>query len=138
MDKQRYFENGRLKRGSIAMDIKYHKISHDELMSLISDPEVSKEFFGEPCGKIPKEDWDQQYLDKLSLAAVSECFNKDYLLYLEQVANGVGGKKRSTKLIVGGAAIVIAAAVALLVIMKVSSPREDSNIRGESYYGESR
>lgn len=117
MNKEKYFENGRLKRESIAMDIKYHKISHDDLMSLIADPEISKNFIGDTYkNKVPREEWNEQYLDQLSYAVVGESFNKDYLLYLEQVANGMGKKKINTKIIVGGGVLVIAVIVLIAVL----------------------
>lgn len=117
INKEKYFENGKLKRESIAMDIKYHRISHEDLLSLISAPEISKEFYGDMYkNKVPREEWNEQYLDKLSYAVVSESFNKDYLLYLEQVANGIGEKKINTKIIVGGIVLAIAV-VALIVVL---------------------
>lgn len=117
MNKEKYFENGRLKRESIVMDIKCHRISHDDLMSLISDPEFSKEFCGDIYkDKVPREEWNEQYLDKLSYAVVGEGFNKDYLLYMEQVANGIGEKKINTKIIVGGVVLVIAVIVLIAVL----------------------
>ena len=117
MNKEKYFENGRLKRESIAMDIKYHRISHDDLMSLISDPDISKGFFGDTYkDKVPREEWNEQYLDQLSYAVVGESFNKDYLLYLEQVANSVGKKKIDVKIIVGGVVLVIAVLILIIVL----------------------
>jgi len=119
INKEKYFENGKLKRESIAMDIKYHRISHEDLLALIEDPDISREFYGDSyADKIPQEEWNEQYLDKLSYAVVSEAFNKDYLLYLEQVANVIGEKKINSKIIIGG--IVLAVAVIVLVVVLVS------------------
>ena len=118
INKENYFENGKLKRESIAMDIKYHRISHDDLMALIKDPDIAKEFYGDSyADKIPPGEWNVQYLDKLSYAVVSEAFNKDYLLYLEQVANGVDKKKISYKIILVG--VVLAVAVIVLIVVLV-------------------
>lgn len=119
INKEKYFENGKLKRESIAMDIKYHRISHEDLLALIEDPDISREFYGDSyADKIPQVEWNEQYLDKLSYAVVSEAFNKDYLLYLEQVANGIGEKKINSKIIIG--VIVLAVAVIVLVVVLVS------------------
>ena len=88
-------------------------------MELVENPRgfIKKEFYGDTyADKIPQEQWDAQYLDKLSYAVVSESFNKDYLLYLEQVANGIGDKKGNTKLIMGGIVLIIAV-VALIVVL---------------------
>lgn len=117
VNKEKYFENGKLKRESIAMDIKYHRISHADLLTLIDDPDISKEFFGESyIDKIPERQWNEQYLDKLSYAIVSEAFNKDYLLYLEQVANGIDEKKINSKIVIEGIVLVIAV-IALIVVL---------------------
>lgn len=119
VNREKYFENGKLKRESIAMDIKYRRISHEDLLTLIADPEISKEFYGDSyMDKIPREEWNEQYLDKLSYAVVSEGFNKDYLLYLEQVADGIGEKKSNSKVIIGG--IVLAVAVIVLIVVLVN------------------
>lgn len=119
INKEKYFENGRLKRESIAMDIKYHRISHEDLISLISEPEISTEFYGDTYkDKVPRNEWDEKYLDKLSYAVVGESFNKDYLLYLEQVANGIEKEKSNTKIIIGG--IILAVAVIAFIVVLVN------------------
>ena len=91
----------------------YH--NHPPFLALITDSDISAEFYGDKYEKkVPKEQWDEKYLEKLSYAVVSESFNKDYLLYLEEVANGVSEKKNSPKVIIGVVVLVVAV-VALIV-----------------------
>ena len=83
----RYIEKGYVKRDRIVADIKKCRISKNDIFELDKNPEVSSAYFA--TGKFKKHDrseWDEDYLDELSLAAVSEEFNKEYLLYLSDVA----------------------------------------------------
>lgn len=113
LDKQKYFEGGAVKRAAIAMDVKYRRLSHEELLELIGDSRVSREFFGNGYeGKLPKNQWDEAYLEKLSCAVVSESFNEGYLLHLEEVAAEIaaqGDKKKASHILAG---IMIPAAIA--------------------------
>ncbi len=119
VDKQRYFDGNRVSREMIALDIRYRRLSHDDLLLLISDPKISAAFYGKSYeDKIPKDQWDEEYLEKLSYAVVSESFNKDYLLYLEEVADSVSAQKNNSKIVIGG--VVLAAAVIALVVVTVS------------------
>ncbi len=119
VDKQRYFDGNRVKREIIVQDIRYRRLSHDDLLLVISDPEISAAFYGKFFeDKIPKNQWDEEYLEKLSYAVVSESFNKDYLLYLEEVAGSVSAQKNNSKIVIGG--IVLTAAVIAVVVVTVS------------------
>lgn len=121
MNKQRYFDSGKVKREAIAMDIRYGRISHSDLIDIITDSDISAEFYGDKYEKkVPKEQWDEQYLEKLSYAVVSESFNKDYLLYLEEVANGVSEKKNSPKVIIGAVVLVVAVVALIVVIVSMT------------------
>lgn len=117
MNKQRYFESGKVKREAIAMDIRYGRISHTELMDIITDPDISATFYGDKYEKkVPKEQWNEEYLEKLSYAVISESFNGDYLLYLEEVANWVSEKKNKSKIIIGTVVLVVAVVVLIVVV----------------------
>ena len=109
-DKQKYFDGERVCAEKIALDIRYRRISHNELMSLISDPKISAAFYEDSYkDKIPKSQWDEKYLEKLSYAVISESFNADYLLYLEEVAEFVTRnkeKKNSNKIVLGTVVIL--------------------------------
>ena len=119
IDKKKYFQNETLKRELIAMDIRDRKISHEELAKLISDPDVAKEFFGKDYpNKIPKEEWDEDYLEKLSYAVISEAFNEDYLYYLEKVAAYVKESKGKKKLIALGILLVLLILILIMVLKK--------------------
>ena len=119
VDKQRYFDGSRVKRETIAQDIRYRRLSHEDLLIIISDSEISAAFYGQSYeDKIPKNQWDEKYLEKLSYAVVSEAFNKDYLLYLEEVANSVSAQKNNSKIVIGGVVLVVA--VVALVVVTVS------------------
>lgn len=121
MNKQRYFDGEKVKREAISMDIRYGKLSHEELLELISDPSISAEFYGNGYNdKLPKEQWDDKYLEKLSYAVVSEAFNKDYLLYLEEVANSISSNKNNSKIIIGGIVLAVAVVVLVAVIASMS------------------
>lgn len=116
IDKQRYFDGKNVNRVAIAMDIKYRRISHDQVMEIVNDPDISSTFFEDSYkDKVPKNQWNEKYLDELSYAVVAESFNKDYLLYLEKVANSVSSKKNNYKIVIGG--IVLTVAVVALVVV---------------------
>jgi len=119
MDKQRYFEEGKVARGVIALDVRDRRIKHDDLMDLIADPAVAEAFYGGTYDdKIPKDQWNEKYLEKLSYAVVSGGFNRDYLLYLEEVAEEVTRRKnriRNIKIMIGG--IVLAVIIIILAAL---------------------
>jgi len=98
LDVDRYIENGKVKRDRIVTDIIMGKIDESDIIELDKDERISKTYFGfgrfEKCDK---NKWDKEYLDKLSLASVSESFNKEYLLHLNEVARFVMKKKTDEK-----------------------------------------
>ena len=98
VDVQKYIVNGKIARQRIAMDIKYRNISRADIEMLAENPAVKKEFFGEEkdIGKCPKDQWNNDYLDMLSYAAVSEVFNKEYMFYLNEVAEAVAEKEKKS------------------------------------------
>lgn len=109
VDISRYIDknDGRFKRGSLALDVKRQNITHDELIAICNHPRVKKEFFGHDDYiefNTPKKDWNEKYLDKLSAASVSECFTKKYLLFMERIAKTLHQKKHAKKEAIVGAA----------------------------------
>lgn len=87
---QKYIVDGTVAREKIAMDIKYRSIKKNDIEILIKDPVIKKSFFGDGyADKISRNKWDKEYLEKLSYAVVSEAFNSEYLLYLDEVADKV-------------------------------------------------
>lgn len=120
-NKQRYIDGDRVKSELIALDIRYRKISHDDIMSLISDPQISAAFYGEVYkDKVPESRWDEDYLEELSYAVISEGFNEDYLLYLEKVANTVAARKNHQKLVVGGVVLAVAVVAVVAVVASIA------------------
>ncbi len=120
----RYIENGEVKRGVIVQDIKNRRLSHIELKELISNPDISRSFFGKEVDeKKPEADWDEAYLRRLSYACVSEVFNADYLLYLDKVADKVSkaksrsGKKLFERIAVAVAVVAVIAVVAVVIAL---------------------
>lgn len=82
-------------RAEIAMDIVQRKLSRSDIERLCQDEEVQANFFGAGYAKKrPMSEWDEEYLKKLYGAVVGESFNRDYLLYLDQVAEYVQKRKR--------------------------------------------
>lgn len=110
-----YIVKGKVERTKIAMDIKYRKLtgttSIDELCNI---PQVRDAFFGSGrVDKCPKTEWNADYLDRLSCAVIAEMFNRDYLLYLDEVADFVSknnaGKRSGcfSSIVFGVLAIVV-------------------------------
>ncbi len=58
--------------------------------------------------------WTEKYLDELSCAVAAECFNTEYLYYLNEVADYVNKKKGNSKLIIGAVVLVVAVAALIL------------------------
>ena len=115
----RYIENGEVKRGVIAQDIKNRRFSHVELEELINNPEISSSFFGKEVDeKKPESEWDEAYLRRLSYASVGEVFNADYLLYLDKVADKVSkAKSRSSKKRFESVAVAVAVIAAVAIVI---------------------
>jgi|GEM_PF-1512214 len=102
-----YIINGEIARDKIAMDIKYRKITRDTIEKLCADPRIKVAFIGSSFqDKRPKQEWNKEYLGRLSYVVVGESFNRDYLLYLDEVAKYVS-KATFKKIIVAGVIIVL-------------------------------
>ena len=116
----KYFSENRVRRSRIAIDSANGTLSSEEIRSLCDNPKVKDVFIGETYNKkVPKEQWNAKYLDRLVCAAVAESFNEDYLLYLAEVGSYVRRKKaaRKRRKILGIIAVVaIIAAIVGVVI----------------------
>ena len=107
-----YFDNGHISRMKVASDIKSRKLTKEDLEKMITEPEVKSVFIGNGFNNtVKKEEWTKEYLDKLSYMAIGESFNKEYLFYLDEVAQYVNSKQNSN--IVLGIVLVVATLVAL-------------------------
>lgn len=132
VDMNRYIVDGTVKRDKIVADIKRGKIGKSDIIELDKNHKISEAYFGE--GELKKQDkstWNNRYLDELSLVAVSESFSKDYLLYLNEVAQYVIDKRRhkerNNKIVKG---LLIAALLIVFVILFIAlkSKKETANL----------
>lgn len=132
VEMDRYIVDDVVKRDKIVADIKRCRIGKNEILELTKDSRISEAFFG--IGEVEKknkEDWDNSYLDELSLVAVSEMFNKDYLLYLSEVAKYITNKnqkkEKNAKLIKGVVIIAIVLLFLVCAILFVTSKARKEN-----------
>lgn len=106
--KDDYIVDGKVARDKIAMDIIKQKLDRAGVERLCQAPDIQAAFFGAGYrNERPRGKWDKDYLDRLSYAVVGECFNREYLLHLTEVAEYVS-RAPSRKGIVVGVIIVLA------------------------------
>lgn len=111
-----YIINGRVARNKIALDVKYRAISRPEIEQLVLDKRIQSAFLNETFDKkVSKKNWNQSYLNVLTNVAIAECFNRDYLLYLDEVADFV--KKAKFKKIILGAVVIVLVIIAGVVVL---------------------
>jgi flagellar motor switch/type III secretory pathway protein FliN len=92
----RYIINGNVARYRIVGDIANQKISHDDLLQLLSDARIKDSFIGTDfTQKAPKSQWSADYLQRLTYKSMEQAFNEDYLLYVEEVSHAVKRKRNS-------------------------------------------
>lgn len=107
-----YFDDGHISRMKVASDIKSRKLTREDLEKMITEPEVKSVFIGNRFNNtVKKEEWTKEYLEKLSNMAIGESFNKEYLFYLDEVAQYVNSKKNSNIVLV--IVLVVATLVAV-------------------------
>lgn len=123
----KYFDGNKVIKEKVAMDIKYRELDKNGIDRLLAIPGVESSFVGTVYKKkIPSEQWNESYLDSLSYSAVTECFNKDYLYYLNQVAEFIAENKRKKKnvwLCIG----IIGFALLLALLLIISHIIKDNN-----------
>lgn len=114
-----YIVNGEVARDKIAMDIKYRKITRNTLEALCADPRIAAAFINSSfTEKRPKKEWNKEYLGRLSYVVVGESFNRDYLLYLDEVADFVS-KATFKKIVVAGVIIVLVIIAGVIVFQYI-------------------
>lgn len=114
-----YIVDGRVRREKIAMDIKYRSLKKEDILALIENPVIKEAFIGKRYDKKkPQNDWNKDYLDTLSYAVISESFNRDYLLYLNDVAEYVNRKEKNSKMIIAFVVLLVAIVALVVVWMK--------------------
>ena len=121
MDK--YIDEGKVKRDKIVADVKRGRLSKEDIKQLDSNEIIRSSYFGDVFSTKDKKEWNEKYLDELSLAAVSEVFNKEYLIKLHEIANYViDNKKKKENIdkiirlcVCGFAAVVLIALILKLI-----------------------
>jgi hypothetical protein len=85
-----YIINGRANRGAIASAVRFRRLRRTGIENICAMPEVRSVFIGDNFSgkKRPKSEWNEAYLDLLH-GTFNSCFNRDYLLYLDEVAEFV-------------------------------------------------
>ena len=103
-----YLDNGTISRSKIAIDVKYCRLTKEDLNTLINDETVKSVFIGSKFKpEVNQEEWTKDYLDELSCMAIGEIFNEEYLFHLCEVAEYVNQSKEKNKVI--GIAVLIVA-----------------------------
>lgn len=131
MNKERYIVDGNVKQSTIATDIIYRQLTGLDVEHIASDPIVKQAFFGklEPL-KRPKSEWNRDYLNYLHCAVAAECFNREYLLYLDEVAEYVS-KAKFRKVVIAGIVIVLVIIAGIIVyIFMQNSSKADVDTQG--------
>lgn len=116
----KYIRSGKLSLYDIALDIKNRKLTGADIDRLAEEPLVQQAFFGdlEPIRQ-PKTKWNRKFLDKLCMAPALKCFNHEYLLYLDEVAEYVF-KMRRWKHLAIGIFIVLAVVATVTAILSAT------------------
>ena len=133
MDVNKYLIDGSVKRDRIVADIKRGRIEKSEILELDKNEQIKAAYFGPTSFEKRKQvDWNSNYLDELALGAVSEVFNKDYLLYLSEVATYVAEKqekKQQKSTLVKGIivfAIVVVVVICIIAFISSRSKKDES------------
>ena len=125
----KYIENGVVMTGMIANDVRYGRLSHQDILDVLNDARVKKAFIGTQLeGKKNRTEWGEQYLDELFGMASMTCFNEDYLLFLEDVAKYVE-KKRKVKRRAIYIIVALVAASGICLIAKGCSHAADESAK---------
>ena len=114
----KYIINGDVKCSLIAMDIKRRILKREDIEILVNNTQINSAFFGNTYNdKKPKQFWDKSYLDLLSYASVAESFNRDYLLYLDEVAEYVNKSASKYSFVKKGLFGLIVIAVVIIIVI---------------------
>ena len=117
-----YIIDGNVARSRIALDIKFRNIKRADIEQLISDARITSAFLGKTFDqKVSKNQWNKFYLNELSYAAVSESFNRDYLLYLDEVAEYVSEAQHKKDVIRGIGVFLIIFMISCIAFFKYSN-----------------
>lgn len=91
---ENYVIDGKFYRTDLASDIARLKISRTDLMDILNSEEIQKYYFSSINLQIKdKSKWSNEYLQNMVSKSVAECFTKEYLVHLYDVAIYVKNKK---------------------------------------------
>lgn len=116
-----FMQDGKFYRSAVVTEIRTRRLSRDDIEQLSADPEMQAEFFGDLTPYIlPKREWDERYLERITYIAAGECFNKEYLLYLDEVTDYVtkAPYRRKRKFFIAGALLIVAGIIVWLAATK--------------------
>lgn len=116
-----FLRDGEFYRSAVVTEIRARKLSRTEIEQIAAEPEIQAEFFGELAPYMrPQKEWDESYMDVLSCVATAECFNKEYLLYLDEVVDYVSKapRRKMMKWGIAGVLLILAGAVAWILAGK--------------------
>jgi hypothetical protein len=119
VDLNKYIVDGKVKRGKITLDVKRGRLSQKDILELDNYEAIRNSYFGQNYQyQRDKKEWSEKYLDELSLYSVCEVFNKEYLLYLHEVACYIAKKSNHNivKKFMGG--IIIILLIATIIIYR--------------------
>lgn len=126
MQIDKYIDDGIVQTGKIANDVRYKKLSHNEILEILNDSRVRAAFIGTNLNnKKTINEWNEEYLDELFGMASMTCFNEDYLMFLEKVSKYVSQKRRIkslSKLITIGICVFL---LIFILIGKCTSNRSE-------------
>lgn len=118
--KPEFLKDGKFHHGSVVSEIRARRLSGIALDQFANDPEIQAEFFGDLTPYVrPKSEWNEVYLAQLSCVADEECFNKEYLLYLDKVTDYVS-KAKYRKLAIASIVIAVIAVVGTIIWMLIA------------------
>jgi signal transduction histidine kinase len=134
----KYYDGNKVSKEKVAMDIKYRELDRRGIEELLECPGIEKCFVGsEYSKKISRERWTEDYLDSLSYSAATECFNRDYLYYLNDVAAFIADKKNKKKIsmrIMGVVVIVLVIILIFMVVILLNKNRDYKRKLSEAYH----
>lgn len=94
----KYIENGVVMTGMIANDVRYGRLSRQDIEDVLNDARVRSAFIGTQLDdKRNRSEWNEQYLDELFGMSSMTCFNEDYLLFLKDVSECLRKRRKNKK-----------------------------------------
>jgi hypothetical protein len=136
-----YIISGKANRGAIASGVRFRKLNRAGIETLCAKPEVQSVFIGNSFARkvTDKSEWDESYLDSLH-GAYNECFNHDYLLHLDEVADFVSkdfeSKKTTRKKFIIAGVIVVLVIIAGVIVFNLNTHQPQYSIEGQTTGGQ--